>query len=92
MNPDIRRSRKDRAEFTQDDVKISVFNTTDGYSLEIDGEKFEFIWKYGVDGTRQALYNKSGKRSAALQDVVRRLHSGEAVPVEEVMVIRFICI
>ena len=92
MNPDIRRSRKDSTKFTQNDVKVSISKTTDGYSLDIDGEKFEFIWKHGVDGTRQVLYNKSGKRSAALQDVVRRLHSGEAVPVEEVMVIRFICI
>ena len=82
---DIRRSRKDSAEFTQNDVKVSVSATKDGYSLDVDGEKSEFVWKRGIDGARQVLYNKSGKRSAALQEVVQRLHSGEAVPVEEVM-------
>ena len=82
---DIRRSRKDSAEFTQNDVKVSVSDTKDGYSLDVDGEKFEFVWKQGIDGTGKSLYNKSGKRSAAIQDVVSRLHSGEAVSVEEVM-------
>ena len=82
---DIRRSRKDIAEFTQNDVKVSVSDTKDGYSLDVDGEKSEFVWKRGIDGARQVLYNKSGKRSAALQEVVQRLHSGDAVPVEEVM-------
>ena len=53
--------------------------------MDMAGEKFEFVWKQGIDGTGKSLYNKSGKRSAAIQDVVSRLHSGEAVSVEEVM-------
>lgn len=56
-----------------------------GYSADIDGEKFDFIWKQDLDGEGRTLYNKSGERSAQLTDVIRRLHTGETVPVEEVM-------
>ena len=74
-----------RRKITQGDVNVSVLENENGYSADIDGEKFDFIWKQNLDGEGRTLYNKSGERSAQLTDVIRRLHTGETVPVEEVM-------
>ena len=74
-----------RRKITQDDVNVSVLENENGYSADIGGEKFDFIWKQNLDGKGRTLYNKSGERSAQLTDVIRRLHTGETVPVEEVM-------
>ena len=74
-----------RRKITQDDVNVSVLENENGYSADIGGEKFDFIWKQNLDGEGRTLYNKSGERSAQLTDVIRRLHTGETVPVEEVM-------
>ena len=74
-----------RRKITQDDVNVSVLENENGYSADIDGEKFDFIWKQNLDGEGRTLYNKSGERSAKMQNVLDRLHAGENVAAEEVM-------
>ena len=74
-----------RRKITQDDVNVSVLENENGYSADIGGEKFDFIWKQNLDGEGRTLYNKSGERSAKMQNVLDRLHAGENVAAEEVM-------